>query len=149
MTDKRITTSPEETAQIGRELASEAGPGMVITLNGDLGTGKTVFAQGFAAGLGVKDYINSPTFTILQVYEDGCLPLYHFDVYRIGDPEEMDEIGFDEYVYGEGVSLIEWAELISDILPERRIDVRIRKLPDQGDDVREITIERQAEGRQE
>ena len=101
MTDKQITTSPEETAQVGKMLAAEAVPGMVITLNGDLGTGKTVFAQGFAAGLGVQDYINSPTFTILQVYEDGRLPLYHFDVYRIGDPEEMDEIGFDEYVYGD------------------------------------------------
>ena len=149
MTDKQITTSPEETAQVGKMLAAEAVPGMVITLNGDLGTGKTVFAQGFAAGLDVQDYINSPTFTILQVYEDGRLPLYHFDVYRIGDPEEMDEIGFDEYVYGDGVSLIEWAELISEILPEKRIDVRIRKIPGEGDDVREITIERMAEGRQE
>ena len=142
MTDIRITISPEETAMAGSELASEAVPGMVVTLNGDLGTGKTVFAQGFAAGLGVKDYVNSPTFTILQVYEDGRLPLYHFDVYRIGDPEEMDEIGFEEYVYGEGVSLIEWAQLISEILPEKRVDVSIRKLAGQGDDVREITIER-------
>lgn len=141
---KRMTYGPEETFLLGKEMAGEAKAGTVITLNGDLGAGKTVFAQGFAAGLGVEAYVNSPTFTILQIYEDGRLPLYHFDAYRIGDPEEMDEIGFEEYVYGEGVSLIEWAELIEEILPERRIDVTIRRALEAGDNVREITILRKA-----
>lgn len=106
------TRSPEETFALGEKLGREAKPGQIYTLNGDLGTGKTVFTQGFAAGLGITEPVNSPTFTILQVYEEGRMPFYHFDVYRIGDVEEMDEIGYEDCFYGEGVCLIEWAELI-------------------------------------
>lgn len=112
-----------------------------ITLTGDLGVGKTVFTQGLAKGLGIEEPVNSPTFTIVQVYEGGRLPFYHFDVYRIGDVEEMDEVGFDEYVSGEGVSLIEWANLIEEILPENRVNITIEKDLEQGFDFRRITIE--------
>ena len=103
------TRSPEETFQFGEKLGREAKPGQIYTLNGDLGTGKTVFTQGFAAGLGITEPVNSPTFTIVQIYEEGRMPFYHFDVYRIGDVEEMDEIGYEDCFYGEGVCLIEWA----------------------------------------
>lgn len=135
------TRSPEETFCLGRKLGEAALPGQVFTLTGDLGTGKTVFTQGFAKGLGIEEAVNSPTFTIVQVYDEGRLPLYHFDVYRIGDVEEMEEVGFEDYVMGEGVSLIEWAELISEILPEKRTAVRIEKDLEQGFDYRKITIE--------
>lgn len=135
------TRTPGETFQVGSDLARKAKPGQVITLTGDLGVGKTVLTQGFAKGLGIEEPVNSPTFTILQVYEEGRLPFYHFDVYRIGDVEEMDEIGFDEYVTGEGVSLIEWANLITEILPEERTDILIEKDLEQGFDYRRITIE--------
>ena len=135
------TRSPEETFRLGRKLGEAALPGQVFTLTGDLGTGKTVFTQGFAKGLGIAEPVNSPTFTIVQVYDEGRLPLYHFDVYRIGDVEEMEEVGFEDYVMGEGVSLIEWAELISEILPEKRTAVRIEKDLEQGFDYRRITIE--------
>ena len=135
------TRSPEETFRLGRKLGEAALPGQVFTLTGDLGTGKTVFTQGFAKGLGIAEPANSPTFTIVQVYDEGRLPLYHFDVYRIGDVEEMEEVGFEDYVMGEGVSLIEWAELISEILPEKRTAVRIEKDLEQGFDYRRITIE--------
>lgn len=135
------TRSPEETFRLGRKLGEAARPGQVFTLTGDLGTGKTVFTQGFAKGLGVEEPVNSPTFTIVQVYDEGRLPLYHFDVYRIGDVEEMEEVGFEDYVMGDGVSLIEWAELISEILPEKRTAVRIEKDLEQGFDYRKITIE--------
>ena len=135
------TRSPEETFRLGRKLGEAALPGQVFTLTGDLGTGKTVFTQGFAKGLGIAEPVNSPTFTIVQVYDEGRLPLYHFDVYRIGDVEEMEEVGFEDYVMGEGVSLIEWAELISEILPEKRTAVRVEKELEQGFDYRKITIE--------
>ena len=118
-----------------------AKPGMVISLTGDLGVGKTVFTQGLAKGLGIEEPVNSPTFTIIQEYEDGRLPFYHFDVYRIGDIEEMDEIGYEDYIYGEGVSLIEWANLIEEILPKERIEIQIEKDLEQGFDYRKITIE--------
>ena len=108
---------------------------------GDLGVGKTVFTQGMAKGLGITEAVSSPTFTIVQVYEEGRLPFYHFDVYRIGDVEEMDEIGFEDYVYGEGVSLIEWANLIEEILPEKLTKIQIEKDLEQGFDYRRITIE--------
>ena len=130
------TRSPEETFALGEKLGREAKPGQIYTLNGDLGTGKTVFTQGFASGLGITEPVNSPTFTILQVYEEGRMPFYHFDVYRIGDVEEMNEIG-----YGEGVCLIEWAELIEEILPENVIVVTIEKDLEQGFDYRKITLE--------
>ena len=121
------TRSPEETFQFGEKLGRKAKPGQIYTLNGDLGTGKTVFTQGFAAGLGITEPVNSPTFTIVQIYEEGRMPFYHFDVYRIGDVEEMDEIGYEDCFYGEGVCLIEWAELIEEILPEHVIAVTIEK----------------------
>ena len=135
------TRSPEQTFQIGVDLAKKAIPGQVFTLTGDLGVGKTVFTQGVAHGLGITEPVNSPTFTIVQVYEGGRLPFYHFDVYRIGDVEEMDEVGFDEYVMGEGVSLIEWANLIEEILPERRTEIIIEKDLQEGFEYRRITIE--------
>lgn len=135
------TRSPEETFAIGVRLGEKARPGQVYTLTGDLGVGKTVFTQGFAKGLGIGEPVNSPTFTIVQVYEGGRLPFYHFDVYRIGDIEEMDEIGFEDYVMGEGVSLIEWANLIEEILPENRTEIVIEKNLHEGFDYRRITVE--------
>lgn len=131
---------PEQTFQIGVKLSENARPGQVFTLTGDLGVGKTVFTQGFAKGLGIDEPVNSPTFTIVQEYESGRLPFYHFDVYRIGDVEEMDEIGFEDYVYGEGISLIEWANLIEEILPQERTEIVIEKDLEKGFDYRKITI---------
>lgn len=135
------TGSPEETFELGKKIGSRAKPGQVYTLTGDLGTGKTVFTQGVAAGLGITEPVNSPTFTIVQVYEEGRLPFYHFDVYRIGDIEEMEEIGYDDYFFGNGICLIEWAELIEEILPEDRISITIQKNLEKGFDYRQITIE--------
>lgn len=135
------TRSPEQTFQIGVRLGQKAKPGQVYTLTGDLGVGKTVFTQGFAQGLEIEEPVSSPTFTIVQVYEEGRLPFYHFDVYRIGDIEEMDEIGYEDYVMGEGVSLIEWANLIEEILPEKRTEIIIEKDLEQGFEFRRITIE--------
>ena len=134
------TRSAGETFSVGEEIGNQARPGQVYTLIGDLGVGKTVFTQGLAKGLGILEPISSPTFTIVQVYEEGRLPLYHFDVYRIGDVEEMDEIGFEDYIYGEGVSLIEWANLIEEILPEKRTEILIEKDLEQGFDYRRITV---------
>lgn len=131
---------PEQTFQIGVKLSENARPGQAFTLTGDLGVGKTVFTQGFAKGLGIDEPVNSPTFTIVQEYESGRLPFYHFDVYRIGDVEEMDEIGFEDYVYGEGISLIEWANLIEEILPQERTEIVIEKDLEKGFDYRKITI---------
>lgn len=102
--------------------------------------GKTVFTQGLARGLQIEEAISSPTFTIVQVYEEGRLPFYHFDVYRIGDVEEMEEIGYEDYFYGQGVSLIEWSNLIEEILPQRRTEITIEKDLDQGFDFRRITV---------
>lgn len=135
------TRSALETFQLGKELGEKAIKGQVYTMVGDLGVGKTVFTQGMAEGLGITEPISSPTFTIVQEYDEGRLPFYHFDVYRIGDISEMDEIGFEDYVYGEGVSLIEWANLIEEILPEKRVDIIIEKDLTQGFDYRKITIE--------
>lgn len=137
------TFQEKETYELGRRLGEEARAGQVYTLIGDLGVGKTVFTKGLAAGLGITEPVSSPTFTIVQEYEEGRLPFYHFDVYRIGDIEEMDEVGFEEYVMGEGVSLIEWANLIEEILPERRTNILIEKDLTQGFDYRRITIEEQ------
>ena len=125
---------------LGKMLGERSTAGTVYTLTGDLGVGKTVFTQGFAEGLGIGEPVNSPTFTILQVYEGGRLPLYHFDVYRIADVEEMDEIGFEDCIYGEGVCLIEWADLIEEILPKFRIHVDIGKDPEKGFDYRRISV---------
>lgn len=132
---------PEETFELGVKIGKEALPGQVFTLEGDLGVGKTVFTQGVAKGLEIDEPICSPTFTIVQVYEEGRLPFYHFDVYRIGDVEEMDEIGYDDYIYGEGVSMIEWANLIEEILPAHYTAVKIEKDLEKGFDYRRITIE--------
>ena len=132
----------EDTYMLGKLLGENCRAGEVYTLIGDLGVGKTVFTQGFAAGLGGSGPVNSPTFTIVSEYDDGRLPFYHFDVYRIGDSEEMDEIGYEDYIYGEGVSLIEWANLIEDILPEQYTRVTIEKDLNRGLDFRRITLER-------
>ncbi len=131
----------KDTYELGEKIGQMAKPGMVISLTGDLGVGKTVFTQGLAKGLGIEEPVNSPTFTIVQVYEEGRLPLYHFDVYRIGDIEEMDEIGYEDYFYGEGVCLIEWADLIREILPEQICRVTIEKDLEKGFDYRKITLE--------
>ena len=137
--------TPDDTFRLGFQMAEKAVPGDVIALLGDLGVGKTVFTKGFAAGLGIQEEISSPTFTILQLYEEGRLPLYHFDVYRIGDPEEMMEVGWDDYIYGNGVCLIEWANLIEDLMkeiPDGKLKrVTIEKNPKKGFDYRKITVE--------
>lgn len=134
------TWSEKETFQVGKALGEKAEKGQIYTLTGDLGVGKTVFTKGLAEGLGITEPIISPTFTIVQIYESGKLPLYHFDVYRIGDVEEMEEIGYEDYFYGEGVCLIEWANLIGEILPEGIIPVTIEKDLEKGFDYRLITI---------
>ncbi|HJD29968.1 MAG TPA: tRNA (adenosine(37)-N6)-threonylcarbamoyltransferase complex ATPase subunit type 1 TsaE [Candidatus Blautia avicola] len=135
------TKNAKETFQLGKKIGEKALPGQIYTLNGDLGVGKTVFTQGVASGLGIREPVNSPTFTILQEYDEGRLPFYHFDVYRIGDIEEMEEIGYDDYFFGEGICLIEWARLIEEILPENVISVTIEKDLDKDFDYRKITIE--------
>ena len=135
------TYSPEETFEAGRRMGEKAKAGEVYCLNGDLGVGKTVFTQGFARGLGIQGTVNSPTFTIVQQYDEGRLPLYHIDVYRIGDISEMDEIGYEDCFYGEGVCLIEWSTLIEEILPEHATEIRIEKDLNQGFDYRRISVE--------
>lgn len=132
------SNSAEDTFAFGQKLGREAVPGGIICLDGDLGVGKTVFTQGFAAGLGIDDYVNSPTFNIVKEYEGGRLPLYHFDVYRIGDPSEMEEIGYEDYFYGQGVSIIEWPGQIEELLPKEARWVRIRKDLTKGFDYRRI-----------
>ena len=134
------TFSPEDTFSFGKWIGENALAGQVYTLVGDLGVGKTVFTQGVAAGLGITEPVNSPTFTIIQEYESGRMPFYHFDVYRIGDIEEMEEIGYDDYFYGNGICLIEWANLIEEILPEDRIQITIEKDLEKGFDYRKITV---------
>lgn len=136
------TYSDTETRQLGETMGQKAMPGQVYTLIGDLGVGKTVFTQGFAKGLGIEEPINSPTFTIVQVYEEGRMPFYHFDVYRIGDISEMDEIGYEDCFYGDGATLIEWANLIEEILPEEYTEIRIEKDLEKGFDYRRVTIEK-------
>ena len=136
----RETYSEQETFELGKEIGESAQSGYVFTLEGDLGVGKTIFTKGLAYGLGVREDVVSPTFTIVQEYEDGRLPFYHFDVYRIGDVEEMDEIGYEDYIHGEGVCLIEWANLIEEILPETRIRIVIEKDLEKGFDYRKISI---------
>ena len=135
------TNSAKETHELGKRIGSTAKKGQIYTLEGDLGVGKTVFTQGVADGLGIKEPISSPTFTIIQEYQEGRLPFYHFDVYRIGDVEEMEEIGYDDYFFGDGICLIEWANLIEEILPENVITVKIEKDLEKGFDYRKITIE--------
>ncbi len=133
--------SYDDTFEFGKKLGSSAKKGMVISLDGDLGTGKTVFTKGFAAGLGITESVSSPTFMILQIYDEGRLPLYHFDVYRVEDSEEMEEIGYQDYFYGDGVTIIEWAQMITDILPEDITKITIEKDFSKGDDYRRIIME--------
>ncbi len=137
--------SERETFEIGFSLGQTCQPGDILLLEGDLGVGKTVFSKGFGKGLGVEEPISSPTFTIVQIYEGGRLPLYHFDAYRIGDVEEMEEIGYEDYFYGQGVCLIEWASIIREILPEGCIVVRIEKDLEQGLQYRKITVARRGD----
>ena len=132
--------SPDETKVLGEEIAKKASKGSIFCLNGELGGGKTVFTKGFAEGLGIDDYITSPTFTIVNEY-DGKYKFYHFDVYRIADADELYDIGFEEYIYGEGVCLIEWAELIKDDLPDTCVWITIEKDLNKGLDYRRIIIE--------
>lgn len=134
--------APEDTFTIGREIGEKALPGQVYTLIGDLGVGKTVFTQGVAKGLQIMEPVNSPTFTIVQVYEDGKMPFYHFDVYRIGDVEEMEEIGYEDMFYGEGVCLVEWANLIEEILPDSYYQITIEKDLEKGFDYRRIEMKK-------
>ena len=140
MTGIYETNSPEETLALGEEFGKKAEKGLIIALTGDLGVGKTLFSKGFAKGLGITEPVSSPTFTIVKVYEGGRLPFYHFDVYRISDPDEMDEIGFDEFIFGDGASLIEWADLIDEIIPEEAVRITIEKDPEKGFDYRRITV---------
>lgn len=140
--------SAEETYALGEKIGQEAKPGQVYTLIGDLGVGKTVFTQGVAAWLGITEPVSSPTFTIVQIYEEGRMPFYHFDVYRIGDPEEMEEVGFEDCIYGEGLCLIEWANLIEEILPPAYTQVRIEKDLSRGFDYRKITLTRIGEAQE-
>ena len=135
------TRSPEETFSLGEKIGRAALPGQIYTLTGDMGVGKTVFTQGMARGLGITEAVSSPTFTIVQEYQEGRLPFYHFDVYRIGDIEEMEEIGYDDYFFGEGVCMIEWADLIGELLPDHVIQVKIEKNLEKGFDYRSITID--------
>ena len=139
------SNSEQETFEIGKMLGEKAEMGMIFALEGDLGVGKTAFSKGFAEGLGITEVVNSPTFTIVQVYDSGRMPLYHFDVYRIGDISEMDEVGYEDCFYGEGVTLIEWSNMIEEILPEHVIAVTIEKDLEQGFDFRRITVEKRGE----
>lgn len=134
------TWSSKETFALGEKLGQEVKPGEVYTLNGDLGVGKTVLTQGIAKGLGITEPVNSPTFTIVQIYEEGRIPFYHFDVYRIGDIEEMEEIGYQDYFYGDGICMIEWAELIQEIIPDYAKHITITKDLEKGFDYRKIEI---------
>jgi len=136
-----ITNSAEETYELGKKLGMAVKPGTVFTLVGDLGVGKTVFTQGFAKGLEIDEPVDSPTFTIIKEYDEGRLPLYHFDVYRIGDVSEMDELGYEDYFYGDGVTLVEWANLIEEVIPEDAVRIEILKDMAMGFDYRKIIIE--------
>lgn len=135
------TMSADETFKLAKKISQKALPGWVVCLDGDLGVGKTVFTKGFAKGLSIEEDVNSPTFTIVQVYDEGKLPLYHFDVYRIGDSEEMYEIGYEEYFFGEGVCLIEWSRQIEDIIPDDAVKIYIEKDLQKGLNYRKITVE--------
>ncbi len=135
------TYSPKETYELGRKIGEQAERGAVFALSGDLGAGKTVFTKGLASGLGVTEHVSSPTFTILQVYEGGRCPFYHFDVYRIGDISEMDEIGYEDCFYGEGVCLVEWADLVKELLPEHYTQITIGTDVEKGFDYRRISVE--------
>lgn len=133
------TRSEQETFQIGYEIAKNSKAGDIFCLIGDLGVGKTVFSKGFAEGLGITEPITSPTFTIVQVY-DGDSPLYHFDMYRIEDPDELEMIGYEDYFYGQGVCLVEWANIVEEVIPPEAKWIYIEKDLEQGFDYRKITV---------
>ena len=137
------TYNSKETYELGYNMGKSAKAGDIYCLDGDLGVGKTVFTQGFAKGLGINEPINSPTFTIVQEYHEGRLPMYHFDVYRIGDITEMDEIGYEEYFYSDGVCLIEWGNLIREIIPKNSTCITISKDLSKGFDYRKIEVFKQ------
>ena len=141
--------SAEDTFSFGVQIGESCQPGDIFLLNGDLGVGKTVFSKGIGKGLGITEPISSPTFTILQIYEEGRIPLYHFDVYRIADIEEMEEIGYEDYFYGQGICLIEWASRIEEILPDNAVVITVEKDLEQGTDYRKITAEGQFDGKME
>jgi len=141
VTKEIYSTSSAETLKIGAGFGEKATPGTVLCLDGDLGAGKTVFTKGFAQGLGSQALVTSPTYTLMHIYEDGRLPLYHFDVYRIDDEDEMEEIGFSEYLRGDGVTIIEWSTLIAGLIPEDAIRITITRDPSKGPDCRKITVE--------
>jgi len=135
------TNTDRETLELGISLGEKAVKGTIICLDGDLGTGKTVIAKGIALGLGINEPVSSPTFTVVKEYDDGKLPLYHFDVYRIEDPSEMEEIGYEDYFFGDGVTVIEWSDMIRELIPEEAIRIRLKKDPQKGFDYRKIEIE--------
>ena len=130
----------KDTFEFARQLGEQASPGEIYCLEGDLGTGKTVFAKGFAAGLGIREPVTSPTLNIVKEYEEGRLPLYHFDVYRIADPDEMYAIGYEDYFFGQGVCLVEWSSLIRELIPEGAVQILLEKEPEKGFDYRRITV---------
>lgn len=134
------TFSEEETFNLAKEMGNSQEPGSVICLSGDLGAGKTVFAKGLCDGLGVCEYISSPTFTIVNEYMGEKYPVYHFDMYRIEDESELIEIGYEEYISSDGVCIIEWPSNVEGALPKKRIDVEIERNLSEGDDYRTITI---------
>ena len=138
---KILSACEKDTYELGVSLAQNAKPGDVFCLEGDLGAGKTVFAKGFGKGLGIDEPISSPTFTILHEYESGRLPLYHFDAYRIDDPAELYEIGYEEYFFGNGVCLIEWPSKVEELIPASAVRVSIDRVPEQGADARLITVD--------
>ncbi len=133
-----FTASEEETRQLAERFAEQVEPGTVLCLRGDLGVGKTVFAKGLCAALGVTDYVSSPTFTLVNEYEGKDFPVYHFDLYRIEDSDELYEIGFEEFISGHALSIIEWPERGEDVLPSRRIEISIER---DGEDGRRVTVE--------
>ena len=135
-----IVNSVEDTMELGKQIGKLASSGDIICLTGDLGTGKTHLSKGLAKGLGITEHITSPTFNIVNEYHSGRLSFYHFDVYRVSDPDEIYAIGFDEYIFGNGVSLIEWANYIEEIIPREYLYINIKKMPEEGEDVRKITV---------
>lgn len=132
--------SEKDTYELGRRVGETALPGDIICLNGDLGTGKTVFTKGVAAGLGISEPVSSPTFTVMQIYEQGRLPLYHFDVYRIEDPDEMEELDYRDYFFGSGVTIIEWSQLVGELIPDSAVLVTLKKDLKKGYDYRLIYV---------
>lgn len=142
MKERIETCDPKETEALGEKLGRAAKAGQIFCLSGDLGAGKTVFTKGFARGLDITDHVTSPTFAIVNEYE-GRLPLYHFDVYRISCVEEMEDTGYEEYFYGEGVCLVEWAELVKELIPGDAVWITIERDYTKADEYRQITIEQE------